>query len=883
VTTVRPTTPGDAIPEMIVTCVLGGLLAMLVEVVRCAAVRTGVRVSAFELAIASLDLFALALPMALAIGVGLGLALAVMRASPFLAGARTFYGTPALWRRPDPERFAQPLAWLATLAVVFAVVVRAYADFATRFHRQDLAGLALAGVVVGLVVASVLVYAFFRLVFLGVARVLGRFATFATLLVIALPMLLAVLIVLGRARVFDGVDRTVVVAVAAMSVAGLVGAIFAFVAVRASSRRRVVIVATIIASLVGIGFALVASTYGMRNRIRSVVEQRSPIGATLVRFYASRMDRDHDGFTAAFGGGDCDDSDPHVYPGAPDAPGDGIDADCFAGDGSPNVVPRGDGRFGTRPPPIARPSFVVVTIDALHRDHLGVNGYHRTTSPHIDAFAEGAIQFTGAIPSSSRSLRSIPGMWSGLYPSEIAWGPEYLWPALMPTNDTVAEIITAHGYRTSAIMATNYFQRVEGFFQGFETVNQIELYDPPRGRAVDDALPVLDSLAASGQPFLLWVHLFNCHAPYLQDGVASLFGSEQVDLYDTEITFADAQFQRVLDAIDAHGLAERTVVVLASDHGEAFGEHDTWGHSSTLYEEEMRPMLFLRVPGLRGRRIDGNVSLLDLAPTLIELSGQRMTRTTSAESLVPIMMGERAIDPDRTILAELLPDGLHPYDVKVLRRGSTKLMWWSRDGRIQLFDLAHDPGERDDLSDDRPTEAARLLGELRAWSAAASLPDSRDDDVIAAHRLTGAPTPGTVVQAAFPSFELLGIDMPAARVRPGGQLPLDLYYHVTERTDHDYFFRVTVEGPPGVRVPEHFHCWHYPMHSRYPTTRWQPGEYLDDPCTLRIPQAREMNLVAPAHFQLGLQLVDDDGNMVEALVAGRPTLTVPLAAFDIEP
>jgi hypothetical protein len=282
-------------------------------------------------------------------------------------------------------------------------------------------------------------------------------------------------------------------------------------------------------------------------------------------------------------------------------------------------------------------------------------------------------------------------------------------------------------------------------------------------------------------------------------------------------------------------------------------------------------------------RIDGNVSLLDLAPTLVELSANRLTRTISAESLLPIMTHERALDPDRTILAELLPDGLHPYDVKVLRRGSTKLMWWSRDGRIQLFDLAHDPDEREDLSDDRPTEAARLLGELRAWSAAASLPDSRDDEVIAAHRLVSAPAPAHPIQAAYPTFELLGVDMPTARVHPGEQLPLDLYYHVTDTTQHDLFFRVTVDGPPGVRVPEHFHCWHYPMHSRYPTTRWRTGEYLDDPCTLRIPIARELGLTATARFQLALQVVDDDGGVLEAMIGGRTTMTVPLGAFDVDP
>lgn len=877
-----PETPERALPEMVLGCVLGAVLAALADTLHAAWVSTGVHVSAGELAIAALDLLAFVAPVGLALGVGLGAVLALVRRSPHLAGLRSFYGSPSRWLRADPERFVQPLAWAGTLGLVFAAVSTAYGDFATRFHRQDLAGYALAGVVLALFVVAWIVYALLRVLLLPLARLLGRLATFATLLATGVPACVVVLYVLSQQDSLAGVDEVLWVAIPIGVLAFLAGPAIVLRAARRRSTRWLALSATLVVVVVALAFLALGSSYGTSNRVRSVVEQRSLVGARLVRFYASRADRDRDGFTAAFGGGDCDDRDPHVYPGAPDVPGDGIDADCFAGDGSPDVVPRSDGRFGERRIGPERPSFVIVTIDALRRDHLGTNGYARATSPHIDAFAETAVQMTHAIPSSSRSMRSIPGMWTGLYPSEIAWGPEYLWPALLPTNETAMEILHAEGYRSAAVIATNYFQRLDGFFQGFDVVRQFEIYDPPRARAVDESLPILEELAVSGQPFVFWVHLFNCHAPYLQDGVPSIFGSEEIDRYDTEITLADEQFQRILDAIDANDLADRTVVVLASDHGEAFGEHGTFGHSSTLYEEELLPMLFFRIPGVPAARLDGNVSLVDLAPTLVELAGGHMTRPVSAESLVPFISGERGIDPERTVLAELLPDGLHPYDVKVLRRGDTKLMWWSRDGRIQLFDLASDPEERVDLSDDRPEQAARLLGELRAWSAAASLPESRDDDFIARHRLPGPPAVGTPIDAVYPTFEVLGLDMPQRRVRLGERLPLDLYYRVTDETAQDLFFRVTVDGPPGVHLPEHFHCWHYPLHSRYPTNRWRAGEYLDDPCTLRIPGAEEMPLSASAHFGLTLQVIDSQG-AVTALSGGNPVTVIPLGGFDVDP
>ena len=157
-------------------------------------------------------------------------------------------------------------------------------------------------------------------------------------------------------------------------------------------------------------------------------------------------------------------------------------------------------------------------------------------------------------------------LWTGLYPSEIAFGPEYLWPALLEENDTTAELLSRAGYQTSVVMATDYFERVVGFFQGYDEVLQADEHDPPRDWAVNAALPRIRRLAASGAPWLSWVHLYNCHGPYLQDGVPSAFGPEQIDLYDTEIGLAGVQVRRLLDELERLGVAERTIVVLSLIH-----------------------------------------------------------------------------------------------------------------------------------------------------------------------------------------------------------------------------------------------------------------------------------------------------------------------------
>lgn len=599
-----------------------------------------------------------------------------------------------------------------------------------------------------------------------------------------------------------------------------------------------------------------AVSFGDSNRVRSLVEQRTVLGRRIVRALRSLSDRDGDRYAGIFGGGDCDDWDASTHPGAIDEEGDGVDRDCFAGDGAPVIVTRGGGEYGRIPEGLSRPNFLVVTIDALRRDHLGAGGYERPTSPHIDAFAEQSVVFDAVVPQSSRSLRSIPAMWTGNYPSEIAFGPEYLWPALLDENVTAAEELARGGYGTSAIMATNYFERIDRFFQGFAEVRQFEIPDPPRHRAVDEGLSELRRLVGGPAPWLLWIHLYNCHVPYLQDGVPSLFGPEQIDFYDTEITLADAQFQRLLDALEALGVADRTVVVLASDHGEGFGEHGTFGHSTTLYEEELKSVLMLRIPGVSPRRIDSLVALLDVTPTLLNLAGIPIPGEVSGRSLVPFATGERAPDHERTVFAELLPDGLAPFDIKTLRRGSRKMMWWVRDGTFQLYDLAVDPGERHDLSDERRTEALELLGELRAWVARASRAENRTDVFVEQNRLRAVP-PGVTRRLDIRYaglFTVAAIDLPETRLAPGDRIPLTLYYRVEGSTNRDLFFMIDVHGPPGTRLPAHFHAWHYPMHGRYPTSRWEPGEIVRDPTPIVIP----VEAPAPGRYRLELRVRDGE-------------------------
>ena len=861
---------------------VAGLVLAVLDIVVASQSNAGTRVSPYEFVLAAAHTIALYQPLGLLLGILVGGLLVPLTHARWLLGVRGRVSHARAWIEPDPVAVGGGLAALGALAIALFLGRAGYGYVSTSVHRDELAGWAIGGIAAAAVPVALLSFAVLSPLFSRLARVLGRFATLATfvalLLVAGLTGFAVYLEHHAEVRTAYGLPALLW---APLGVAVYVGSAVAVGrALRGRSRSRALasVLAAVVLGL--LAFVTSASTYGARNRVRGVVEQRTVLGRRLVRSYASLTDRDGDRYTWAFGGGDCDDSDPSVHPGARDPiDEDHIDSDCFAGDGAPEVEVRSDGHFGPRPPSLpAHPNVLVITIDALRRDHLAANGYHRDTSPYLDAFIESSVEFSDVVPQSSRSLRSIPAMWTGLYASEIAFGPEYMWPALLDSNHTVPELLRGRGYETSVVVATDYFERVEGFFQGFDEILQSETPDPPRNWAVDQALPRMRRMNASGSPWLMWVHLFNCHQPYLEDGTPSRFGPQLIDQYDAEIGLAGEQVHRLLDALDQLGVTEETIVVLASDHGEGFGEHGSFNHSTTLYQEEMVPLLAFRVPGVAPRHVPGIVGLLDMGPTIANLVDARLDATVSGRSLVPYLSGEVAPDPERTVFAELLPDGLAPYDIKVARRGRHKLLWWVRDGTFQYFDLEADPDERIDLSDDRRAEAEELLGTLRAWVASRALPGNDTDDLVRSNVRTRPWTFERHLGIEYEGlFTVTGFDLPERTYRPGERIPLTFYYRVDGETDRDLFFFADLIAP-GVRLPAHFHAWHYPIHSHHHTDAWRTGTYIRDPTPIVIPEE------VPAPVDIRLILTVRDGDMsLEGTRNGERAASFEIATIHIEP
>ena len=273
-----------------------------------------------------------------------------------------------------------------------------------------------------------------------------------------------------------------------------------------------------------------------------------------------------------------------------------------------------------------RPNILLVSIDTVRADHTGFLGYERRpTTPNWDLLAARSVVFERAYTSYPATGYAYSGLFTSTWASEC---PQRHAARPIPDDSPLAGLLQKNGYRTLGI--TGFFPdqiapggRFATFRRGFERLEahaeKERIVDGTKG--VDIAETWLDELASDPEkPFFLWVHLFDPHAPY-DERLGLDFGSEPIDRYDAEIAWADRLLGRLLGKLDDLGLYENTIVVAHSDHGEAFREHGTEFHLTSLYDEQIRVPLTIHVPGSPQRRCDEVVSLVDLLPTLTTLVG----------------------------------------------------------------------------------------------------------------------------------------------------------------------------------------------------------------------------------------------------------------------
>jgi arylsulfatase len=383
----------------------------------------------------------------------------------------------------------------------------------------------------------------------------------------------------------------------------------------------------------------------------------------------------------------------------------------------------------------ARPNLLLVTIDTLRADHLGLYGYFRDTSPHIDRFAEDALVFDRAFAPLSATLPTHVSLLTGTHPIRhgIVTNFRFFGHGVSKvTLRTAAEMLGEAGWATAAFTSASPLSAPTGIGRGFGTFHGPEAWSARKKRMEIRGQDTVDAarawLAEAPAPFFLWVHLFDPHHPYeAPPGFRDAFHVEPamadhlrergfppamrrrvpplLDAYDAEIAYADQAVGSLLEAVRAQGLWEETVVVLAADHGEGLWQHGTEQHGLT-WNEEIRVPLVMRIPGGPRGRSDALASLLDVLPTL----AAHANLPFDAEQLdgVDLLEGRR-----ESVLSQRIVMRRRPEPVLTLIAGDWKY-WHVGEAPDRLYHVARDPHEQHDVIEAHPEVARRLLAQLRA-------------------------------------------------------------------------------------------------------------------------------------------------------------------------
>lgn len=384
-----------------------------------------------------------------------------------------------------------------------------------------------------------------------------------------------------------------------------------------------------------------------------------------------------------------------------------------------------------RTAPAAGWNLLLITLDTLRADRLGCYGRANAETPALDGLAARGLRFDQAQSAVPLTLPSHATILSGLLPPRhgLRDNGRGSLPADVPT---LATQLGAAGYRTGAFVGAFVLDHRYGLARGFATYddeiprrqNALEA-ERPGSEVVDRALAWLAAAppAQERKPFFAWVHLYDAHAPYAPP---EPFRSRHPgDAYGGEVAAVDAQVARLLDALARRGDAERTIVVVAGDHGESLGEHGELTHGLLLYQGTLRVPLLVAATGiLPPGVVRESVGLADVAPTLAALLGQPLTAADAAppdgrDLSAPLLAGKEP--PAADLYAESrYPATFGWSPLLALRRGALKYVTATTakpTGTAELYDLAADPGEAHDLRADRRRESATLAQTLSALDA----------------------------------------------------------------------------------------------------------------------------------------------------------------------
>lgn len=410
-------------------------------------------------------------------------------------------------------------------------------------------------------------------------------------------------------------------------------------------------------------------------------------------------------------------------------------------------------------PPRTRPNLLFITIDTCRADRIGCLGNPSIRTPNIDALAARGALFTQAVCQVPTTLPSHASIFTGLNPTSHGVRDNGRFH-LQESAVTLAEILRDAGYRTGAFVGAFPVAAQFGLAQGFEVYSDELPRLAFRGRAAiserrgDEVTEgAIEWLSKQGDaPFFAWVHFFDPHWPYEPPGVYAALYADRA--YEGEIAFVDGEIGRLVGMLEDAGLADETLVVVMSDHGEGLGEHLEFSHSVLIYDGTIRIPLVIAPAGAApktGLLFSSQARSIDVMPTVLDLAGLSIPSGLDGTTL-------RRTEETATDLTSCLSYtetytpwyGFQWSPLRGLRADGWKFI---EAPQSELYDLAADPNEKSNLLAARPAKRKawqRALDDLGVERASSAERDM-DAETVEKLRALGYVGAGRALSASRPS------------------------------------------------------------------------------------------------------------------------------------
>ncbi|MFT4570721.1 MAG: arylsulfatase A-like enzyme/tetratricopeptide (TPR) repeat protein [Hyphomicrobiaceae bacterium] len=373
---------------------------------------------------------------------------------------------------------------------------------------------------------------------------------------------------------------------------------------------------------------------------------------------------------------------------------------------------------------------LLLTFDTTRADWIGCYGRENATTPVLDALAADGVLFENNFSSNPVTQAAHSTIMTGVYPM-MHGVRDNTYFKLPPERETLAETLQKQGWATGAAIGGFPLVKEFGLAQGFDfydddiTGNREDFMGRPAARRSGTWYDERPAAHVNGailpwlrehieERFFVWLHYWDPHLPHIAPPPYNELYAH--DTYSGEIAYADQSLGTIVKELRRAGVYDRTIIIMTSDHGDSFDEHREATHAFLAYGSSLHVPLIMHIPEFEGdRRVKQRVSTVDIVPTVLDLLGVKGPEELQGRSLVPLIEDPKMeMEPPAATYSESMSPRLsHGFgELRALYDGDLKYI---HGPRPELFDLANDPNELEDLVAARPDDAAQMMAKLETF------------------------------------------------------------------------------------------------------------------------------------------------------------------------